>query len=126
MAEVRGYLKDYPGLIRLVRTPCGSFSGHKAKAAEAGWPDWTGFVPAGMPKRSGCAVLVECKAANSAEEAYEMATPEQRANLAAIVKAGGIGILAYRGSQFWGEYLDAIGLRDVNGDVVAQRKKASK
>jgi hypothetical protein len=126
----------HPRLIRLARTPAGSWnipgrpqagdgvepdrsddptsrstgrrprrSGYWLVGAPEGWPDLTGFVPAGLPKRSGCAVLVECKRSKA-----HRPTPAQVEHLTAVVEAGGVGILAWAVDQFIAEYLDAVGI----------------
>lgn len=75
------------------------------KGAPEGWPDLSGFVPAGLPQRSGCAVLVEVK-----RDRRQKPTPAQAENLSAVVEAGGVGILAWALDQFIAEYLEAVGL----------------
>lgn len=75
------------------------------KGAPTGWPDLTGFVPAGLPKRSGCAVLVEVKRDRSCRP-----SPAQVEHLSAVVEAGGVGILAWALDQFVAEYREAVGL----------------
>lgn len=124
-------------LIRLQRHPAGEWSVGRfrngemtpagwMRGAEEGWPDLSGFVPAGMPKRSGKAVLIECKAATSAIEAFKLTTQAQRVNLGCIVASGGIGILAWDVAQFWSEYLDAVGMEERGGLIVPIRKKSGR
>lgn len=124
----------HPHLIRLIRTPAGTVGGRTIRgqfvrtereaSAEEGWPDMTGFVPQGLPRRSGKGILVECKRARSLVEADRLLTSRQRANLIDVIAAGGIGILAWDAAQFWAEYLEAVGMEERGGIIVPIRKLA--
>jgi hypothetical protein len=129
---VRELAALYPHLIRLVRTPSGTVGGRTIRgafvrtesstSAPEGWPDLTGWVPQGLPRRSGKGILVECKRARSLAEANGLLTPEQRTNLLDLIAAGGVGILAWDAAQFWAEYLDAVGMVERGGLIVPVRK----
>jgi len=120
----------HPHLIRLSRHPAGEWTAGvwrdgefvptgRVHGAPIGWSDVSGFVPKGMPKRSGCHIAGEAK-----RDQYALATPEQIDHLTAVVEAGGIGILFWDVVQFWAEYLDAVGMCERGGLIVPVRKRA--
>lgn len=105
-------------VFSLARTPAGEWLSAKrgrggalfptgyVYGAPKGWWDFTGFVPPGMPERSGQVVCVECKRGN------ENLTDEQNDFGARVIEAGGVAIVArIDWDVFLDEYLDAIGLR---------------
>jgi hypothetical protein len=76
------------------------------RGAPKGWPDLTGWVPAGMPERSGRVVGIEVK-----RDEHEKPTPEQVARLTRIYRAGGIAIVTWSIDDFEAAYLGCVGLK---------------
>ena len=109
----------------LARTPAGEWSAcrwnratglwvptGRIRGAPAGWSDYTGFVPRGVPKRAGAFIAIECKGDDGRLE------PDQVAFLTRVVESGGIGIEGRAWDQIEAEYLDAIGLRRVDAVTI--------